>query len=298
MKLNNKGFAVSTFMYMILVLAIILILATLAILSSRKMILDRQKATALDNIKISQKEAGIGKPYIGYYADVDGDGNADGVIYADLAHKKEETTWGTNNPQYSKYSYEAKTNLNEYKISQNNAEETRYGINKIITLKTNNNNPRFYVMALNDFTSHEWYYWYYNVKNEGMATWETDTSRNFGAGYANTGTIIDIWNDGENGKYNAAQNNLDIWKYIQEEYQEGWYIPSLGEWVAFADYLEHKKDNPLTVSNYNTIYGLSTGYWSSSPASKYNAWVLNFNGKSISSPSVDTGIKIRLGATF
>lgn len=50
MKLNNKGFAVSTFMYMLLLLAIILILATLAILSSRRMILDRQKNIALQNI--------------------------------------------------------------------------------------------------------------------------------------------------------------------------------------------------------------------------------------------------------
>ena len=38
MKLNNKGFAISTFMYMLLILAIILILATLAILSSRRII--------------------------------------------------------------------------------------------------------------------------------------------------------------------------------------------------------------------------------------------------------------------
>ena len=54
MKLNNKGFAVSTFMYMLLLLAIILILATLAILSSRRMILDRQKNIALQNISQNQ----------------------------------------------------------------------------------------------------------------------------------------------------------------------------------------------------------------------------------------------------
>ena len=52
MKLNNKGFAVSTFMYMILLLAIILIFATLAILSSRRMILDKQKSNTIE--KISQ----------------------------------------------------------------------------------------------------------------------------------------------------------------------------------------------------------------------------------------------------
>ena len=56
MKLNNKGFAISTFMYMLLILAIILILATLAILSSRRMIIEKQKNTALDNISYSQNK--------------------------------------------------------------------------------------------------------------------------------------------------------------------------------------------------------------------------------------------------
>ena len=54
--MNNKGFAVSTFMYMLLVLGIILLLATLSILSSRKIILDKQKNTAMDNSLMSRKK--------------------------------------------------------------------------------------------------------------------------------------------------------------------------------------------------------------------------------------------------
>lgn len=50
MKLNNKGFAISTIMYMILILAVILIIATLSVLGSRKLVLDKQKSEALDNI--------------------------------------------------------------------------------------------------------------------------------------------------------------------------------------------------------------------------------------------------------
>jgi hypothetical protein len=50
MKLNNKGFAVSTIMYIILILAIILITLTLAILSSRKLILDKEREEAINNI--------------------------------------------------------------------------------------------------------------------------------------------------------------------------------------------------------------------------------------------------------
>ena len=50
MKLNNKGFAISTIMYMILIMAVILITLTLTLLSSRKLILDKTKQVAIENI--------------------------------------------------------------------------------------------------------------------------------------------------------------------------------------------------------------------------------------------------------
>lgn len=50
MKLNNKGFAISTVMYMILVVAVVLITLTLTLLSSRKLVLDKIKNEALNNI--------------------------------------------------------------------------------------------------------------------------------------------------------------------------------------------------------------------------------------------------------
>ncbi len=50
MKLNNKGFAISSIMYIILVLAVILIAVTLALLSSRKLVLDKLKKETLDDI--------------------------------------------------------------------------------------------------------------------------------------------------------------------------------------------------------------------------------------------------------
>lgn len=54
MKLNNRGFAITTFMYMMLILAIILVFATLSVLSSRNLILEKQKKIALDNIEQSK----------------------------------------------------------------------------------------------------------------------------------------------------------------------------------------------------------------------------------------------------
>lgn len=50
MKLNNKGFAISTVMYLILILGVILITSTLLILSSRKLVLDKQKSEVLNSI--------------------------------------------------------------------------------------------------------------------------------------------------------------------------------------------------------------------------------------------------------
>lgn len=52
MKLNNKGFAISTIMYMILIMAIVLISLTLVFLSSNKLILDKSKQVAKDNIYV------------------------------------------------------------------------------------------------------------------------------------------------------------------------------------------------------------------------------------------------------
>ena len=50
MKLNNKGFAISTVMYMILILAVILITLTLSILSARKLVLDKIRKETANNI--------------------------------------------------------------------------------------------------------------------------------------------------------------------------------------------------------------------------------------------------------
>ena len=55
MKLNNKGFAISTIMYMILIMAVVLMVLTLALFSSRKLILDKTKEVAKDNIYSTSK---------------------------------------------------------------------------------------------------------------------------------------------------------------------------------------------------------------------------------------------------
>jgi len=50
LELNSKGFAISSIMYLILLICIILITLTLAVLSNRNLILNKQKSQAMENI--------------------------------------------------------------------------------------------------------------------------------------------------------------------------------------------------------------------------------------------------------
>ena len=256
--------------------------------------------------------------YRGYYADVDGDGEADGIIYADLGANiqypqtgdfyNDKNNWGQGDGTYS---YDKATgNLNEYTISNNTYKKNEgFGENKIIKLKKDNNNPRFYVMALENFTTTDYqtFSWYKKAFGQMNAT---DTSTDFGKGYDNTGKIIEIWKDGESGKYRATQHNRDIFKHIQEKYnsKEKWYIPSRGEWGAFADYLKKKTTNSLTNNcstsscsdngNYDDIYGLSDYYWSSSQRSSFYVWNAIFRSGYMSGDNNRDYYYVRLGVTF
>ena len=267
-----------------------------------------------NNNQTLQESIATDDDYRGYYA---------GIIYADLGANiqypqsgdfyNDKTNW---NKGDGTYSYNKATgNLNEYTISNNTYKKNDgFGENKIIKLKKDNNNPRFYVMALEDFatTDDTTFYWYKNAYGKMNAS---DTSTDFGKGYANTGKIIEIWEKngiGDGSYQGATQDNQDIFKHIQEKYnsKEKWYIPSRGEWAAFADYLKKKTTNPLTHNyesgsyvensgNYKSLYGLSDFYWLSSQRNSYYAWIANFNLGYMRHLYVDYyGLCVRLGATF
>ena len=264
------------------------------------------------------------KDYRGYYADVHGDGEADGIIYADLAHSKsgdfynEKVNWGQG---YGTYSYEVQTNLNEYTVSNNTYKKNDgFGENKIIKLKKDKNNPRFYVMALEDFRTGSFevgnsqgytegtYYWYKEANGDMDPL---ITLNDFGQGKENTRKMIAKWKVAgtAEGYPNSPQNNQDIWKHIEEKYQDGWYIPSLGEWGAFGDYFKKRTENKLTHNyesgsyvansgNYNSLYGLSDNYWSSSQDGTEYAWDVGFSYGSMDDFYVSYTNYVRLGATF
>ena len=254
-----------------------------------------------------------GEDYRGYYADVDGDGEADGVIYADL-NKSESGQYYNSNGAYT---YDKATGeLNEYTISKEKytGEKAKFGEKEIIKLKKNKNNPRFYVMALEDFTTEAYtdpndsnnnypayttYYWYKEAYNHMSPL---ITSNDFGEGKENTRKMIAKWNAAgtSEGYTDSPQNNRDIWKHIQTKYQQGWYIPSRGEWAAFADYFTNKTDleTKLTTSNYNITYGLTEYYWSSSQGDAGIAWFVSAGLGRVDGINVYYGSCVRLGVTF
>ena len=70
--------------------------------------------------------------YVGYYADREGDGTVDGIIFADLA--KGNTGDGQWSDAYGLYTIPVKDNLKEYSISKDMYSDD-FGENYVITPK-------------------------------------------------------------------------------------------------------------------------------------------------------------------
>ena len=139
--------------------------------------------------------------YTANYLDINYDGEADGIIYADLAVGG-SGEWGTN----GKYSYETKTGLKEYYIEEENYDgEAKFGSvpGKLIApVEGTSGEPRFYIMALEDINSETRYCWYDTATGQ-MSDYASTTSQDFGTGAKNTETMIAKWD----GTVYGAQND-------------------------------------------------------------------------------------------
>ena len=225
-------------------------------LSDEENILDRTLTTA-DGYQIPVKDIWNGilaeetkipisktSSYVGYYADIDGDGGVDGIIYADLAMGN-TGTGGIGAYTYTIPTVSA-TNLKDYYIKETGHDEgSGFGTKDVIApIEDSNGTDRFYVMALTDVGEGQTYSWYSNTENLGTL----NTEREFGTGKTNTLTMINEWNSDSN-----RDETKDIWGQITD----GWFVPSLDEWSAF------KGELGIDKNNYNDR-GLSLEYWSSS----------------------------------
>ena len=229
--------------------------------------------------KLVKKESAIvpldtSTSYIGYYADIDGDGTVDGVIFADLAFSK-KGQWTNSRGVYS---YSAKTNLKQYYVSQESYTDSTYGSKAVISpVSGTTGNDRFYVMTLGTVAKG---YWYYNAKDNATAiisaTGEGDND--FGTGKSKTNTVMTAW---KNKKYN--QNSNDIWGQIQTQVENGWFVPSKSELSAYSH-------------NVGQIGGDS---WSSSLCNSSNAFHAKYEWNTIDVNHVGQyKLPVRLATTY
>lgn len=232
------------------------------------------------------------KNHTGYYADINKDGIVDGIVFVDLVagSSKEKQQWGENLPGYGNkttYSISKLSDISE--VKKYYTSEDKYKLEneteeKPIIYSTGSGLDRFYIMSLNDFTTEEYidekdsnknypaYTTYHYFKNAYGKMYKADTFEGLGEGKTNTKIMIEKWNlNGITGEYDGAtQDNRDIWKHIQDEADEGWFIPSREEWSAFANELN------ITKENYNTIYNLNNRYMSSTRFSNKVPYWVNF----------------------
>ena len=193
---------------------------------------------------VSKTESQVGK-----YADIDGDGTVDGIVFAALSSSK-TVTW------HATYDYTAsikkKTSLKNYYVSQKNYTNALGGTADVLT-PIGSGNARFYIIALSDISSNT-YHFYTSATPESMPNYKTLTSKDFGSGKTNTSTLNSLWMNEACGKKNADSNRKDLWSDIQNQIENGWFLPSLDEWTVFAANLN---------INDTTNKGLSENYYSS-----------------------------------
>lgn len=215
------------------------------------------------------------KSQVGKYADIDGDGTVDGIIFADLLFGgsgtwcDDETTdeWDIASGTYT---IPTVTSTKDYYVSQESYTNKLGGTAEVLS-PTGSGNSRFYIMALNDIDS-ERCDWYHAACGK-ISDYTSLTSEDFGKGKSNTATMISKWNTEAYGNKNDCwQDHADLWGEIQTQVNNGWFVPSSKEWAAF------NKQLGITKSNYESK-GLFDWYWSSSLYGKADAFgVCSWNG--------------------
>ena len=252
--------------------------------------------TATTSAKTNEAGLPESTSYVGYYADVDGNGTVDGVIYADLAIGGSGTWNPSGNSSYNSYgtyTIPKGSNFKKYKVSKSGYSGD-FGTKDVLTVSKSSGNERFYVMALDDVDSS--YHTWYNNAYGNMNDYASTTSTSFGSGKQNTKNMIAKWNSSAYGSQNGDSNYPDMWGLSAVQSgtwngSSGWYIPSREEWAAFGGQLG------ITQSNYGNK-GLSAWCWSSSQSDTNRAWYARFNGGYMNGYGVGNNHYVRLGATF
>ena len=232
---------------------------------------------------MAYKTVPLNESQVGKYVDIDGDGIPEGVIFADLA-VGDSGQWGDKDFK-EKYKIQMiKDGLRDY-IVVGEYDDQINGKQEVLA-PILDGEDRFYIMALNN-VSKDQYSWYNSAYSEKMLDYEKATSEIFGSGKQNTLNMIEKWNKEDYG----AQDSDDMWSLIQEQVNDGWFIPSIDEWCAFTEQLG------ITESNHSSK-GLPGWYWSSSQYNASNAYYINLYDGLVNINYVNSFNYVRLAATF
>lgn len=227
--------------------------------------------------------------YIGHYVKI---GDKYGVIYADLyVDGGKEGKWGNSRGEYT---ISTVANPKAYRVG-----DELYKNRPVLEISGNTSGEdRFYIISLEDMSNPSnsnyftWYVASYEIDN-GITDYSKVTSDEFGMGKTNTETMIEKWN---NGEYGTPDDSKDMWKAIQNDtvynINNGWFVPSRGEWACFGDAFKITSSNRLAS-------GLRTFYWASSLNDAYSADRINF-GEGVIGSGLTNGdsVRVRLVRTF
>ena len=202
-------------------------------------------------------------------------------------------------PIYGTYTIPSETGLKQYYIKGEYTDE-HFGTGKVIApMEGTSGNERFYVMALEDINPGTEYCWYDAAYGNLDSSYNVSFTANDFAiagaeptGRINTERMIASWNAEEYGVQNDNSTYDDMWGVIQNEVDDGWFVPSKSEWSAFGSAFG------ITRSNYSSKYGLSYFYWSSSQYNTRSAYYAGFIGGYIDSSTVNSNYSVRLATTF
>ena len=212
-----------------------------------------------------------------YYADFEGEGTADGIIFADLAvGNRGDGNWGDS---YGDYTIPVETGLKQYQVINESYTEAKFGnlTGKLIApIEGSSGKDRFYVMALDDIGGNT-NDWWANASGKLDSSYNIGTSTNDFAvagaeptGLVNTRRMMECYEKEEINGTEVKQGTNDMWGLIEEKVADGWFVPSKSEWAAFGG--EVLEPNNITSSNYDD-YRLSSWCWSSSQHSANSAYI-------------------------
>ena len=160
---------------------------------------------------------------VGYYADTDGDGTPDGIIFEDFK-KGGSGSWGG-----TSYTVSTVTGLKEYYISQTNYKGP-FGTKNVLSAR-GSGNARFNVMALSDYNNSATYT-FTNAKSITSGEWRVPTKIEWAAfggelgittlNYSGYGLKATYWSstvyNGSSGYYVTFNNDFDIFISFNGKY--------------------------------------------------------------------------------